>query len=166
MTEPSEDPDFTPPRKDRLLRERVHDTYKIRGKLREPTSCPECGAVYHEGRWRWESAPAEAHQQICPACQRVRDRYPGGSMSATGPFVTAHREEVVRIARNQEKRAKSEHPLERIIDVENHEDSLLITTTNAHLARAIGEALHHAHHGELDFHYVEETDFLAVKWSA
>jgi hypothetical protein len=165
MTEPSEDPDFVPPRKDRLLREHVHDSYKVRGKLPEPTCCPQCGAVYRDGRWGWGSAPSGAHQQTCPACHRVRDKYPGGSLSATGAFVTAHREEVVRIARNQEKRAKSEHPLERIIEVESRDDGVLITTTSAHLARAIGEALRHAHHGKLDFHYVEDTDFLEAKWS-
>lgn len=28
-------------RHDRLIQERVHDTYKLRGKLAEPTVCPQ-----------------------------------------------------------------------------------------------------------------------------
>ena len=44
---------FRPVRRDKLIQERVHDTYKIWGKLPEPTECPDCGAVWHKGRWQW-----------------------------------------------------------------------------------------------------------------
>jgi hypothetical protein len=30
-----------------------HDPYKARHKLPEPAACPECGAVFHEGRGQW-----------------------------------------------------------------------------------------------------------------
>lgn len=43
---------FRPVRRDKLLQERVHDTYRTWGKLREPTLCPDCGAVYHKGHWQ------------------------------------------------------------------------------------------------------------------
>ena len=165
MTHPLNDRSFSPARKDRLLKERVHDTYKFRLKPPEPTVCPQCGAVYHGGRWQWGSAPATAHAAICPACHRVSDKYAGGSLRVSGAFAMQHRQEVVNIARNEEAHAKAEHPLERIIAVEEGADQLLITTTNPHLARAIGEALHRAYHGEFDFHYVEETDLLRVTWS-
>ena len=46
-------PTRPPERRDRLLREQVHDTYKQRGQLKEPTRCPGCGAVYRKGRWSW-----------------------------------------------------------------------------------------------------------------
>jgi hypothetical protein len=32
-------------RGDRLIRERIHDPYKMRLKLPDPTLCPDCGAV-------------------------------------------------------------------------------------------------------------------------
>ena len=83
----------------------------------------------------------------------------------SGAFAMQHRQEVINIARNEESRAKAEHPLERIIEIEEGDDHVSITTTNPHLARGIGEALHRAYRGELDFHYVEETDLLRVKWS-
>ncbi len=48
-------------RHDGLFKERVHDAYKSKGKPLEPSVCPQCGAVFHEGRWQWLQAPANAH---------------------------------------------------------------------------------------------------------
>ncbi len=152
------------PRRDRLIQEQVHDTYKSRRKLREPTICPRCGAVYHGGRWQWASRPAAATEQTCPACHRIQDKYPAGSVALSGPFLQAHREEILNVARNAEARAKTTHPLKRIIDIEAEGEGVLITTTDPHLARAIGEALHHAYAGELDFHYADESNILRVQW--
>ena len=53
------------PRRDRLIRERIHDPYKTRLKLPEPTVCPQCGAVYHDGRWDWATRPEPAHEEVC-----------------------------------------------------------------------------------------------------
>jgi hypothetical protein len=165
MTRSLEDSQPRPPRQDRLLQERVHDTYRVRHKLPEPTACPGCGAVYHQGRWQWAPSPLAAFEQMCPACRRIRDRYPGGAVSVSGSFAIGRREELIQIARNEEARAKAEHPLERIIDVGSRDQTILITTTNSHLARSIGAALHRAYEGELDIQYVEGTDFVRVKWS-
>ena len=49
---------FEPIRHDRLIQEYRHDAYKSKHKLPEPTVCPVCGAVYHDGRWQWMSKPA------------------------------------------------------------------------------------------------------------
>ena len=35
-------------RGERMIRERVHDPYKTRLKLPDPTVCPRCGAVFHK----------------------------------------------------------------------------------------------------------------------
>jgi hypothetical protein len=71
---------------------------------------------------------------------------------------------MLNVVRHQEARAKAEHPLERIMGIEDQESGILITTTDIHLARRIGEALHHAYHGELDFRYAEEGSILRVRW--
>ena len=66
----------------RNLRERRHDTYKLRGKLPEPTVCPQCSASYHKGHWTWEKPlEGEAHSQLCQACKRINDRYPAGELT-------------------------------------------------------------------------------------
>jgi hypothetical protein len=39
-----------------------------------------------------------------------------------------------------------------------------IATTDVHLARGIGEALHHAYQGDLDYHYEDKEDLVRVHW--
>ena len=151
------------PRKDRSLRERGYDTSK-KGKRPEPTVCPQCSAVLHMGRWTWRPRPLHAQEEMCPACQRIRDQYPAGILTLSGAFLHARKEEMLNLARNEEARAKAEHPLQRIMAIQEQEDRILITTTDTHLARGIGEAVHHAYHGELDFHYTEEGNILRVRW--
>ncbi len=153
------------PRHDGIFQERVHDAYKAKGKLPEPTVCPQCGAVFHEGRWQWRQAPADAHQQTCPACHRLHDHYPAGFVTLQGEFFHAHRDEIMRLVHNEEKRARAEHPLKRIMAVEEKDAATLVTTTDIHLARGIGEALHHAYQGELQYHYNPEENLLRVSWT-
>ena len=85
-------------------------------------------------------------------------------MTIGGSFCKEHREELLHLVKNEEARAKAEHPLERIIMIDEQDDSVLITTTDIHLARGIGEALHHAYKGELEFHYNEQENLLRVVW--
>lgn len=154
------------PRRDRMIRERVHDPYKTRLKLPDPTVCPECGAVYQEARWQWAKiVPPDANEEMCQACHRIRDKYPAGTLTLSGGFVDGHREELLHLARNQESLEKGEHPLHRIMDIEEEPGRIVVTTTDIHLPRRIGEAVHKAFEGDLDFRYEEEAYFLRVNWS-
>jgi hypothetical protein len=158
-------PEVGPGRMDRLIQEREHDTYKVRGKLPDPTACPECGVMYRAGRWTWGAPPVDAARRTCPACQRIQDDYPGGFLTLGGSFPRAHRQEIEGLARNVEEREKGQHPLKRIMAMTEQEEGLLITTTDPSLARNIGDALHHAYRGELDYQYSEEGNVLRVTWT-
>lgn len=155
---------FRPVRRDKLIQERVHDAYKTWGKLPEPTVCPDCGAVHHKGRWQWLPRPDGAHEQPCPACHRIRDRFPAGYVTLAGDFLARHRDEILHLVRNHGQKAQTEHPLERIIAVEERDGGVLVTTTDIHLARSIGEALESAYQGTLEFHYNEGENLLRVHW--
>jgi len=156
---------FHPIRRDRLPLETLMDSYKTKGKLAEPTACPDCGAVFHAGRWQWLEKPKDAHQVSCPACHRMRDKFPAGYVSLAGKFLAAHEAEILQLIRHHETREKAGHPLQRIMDIEKTEHGTLVTTTDIHLARGIGEALHHAYQGELEFHFSPEQNLLRVNWS-
>jgi NMD protein affecting ribosome stability and mRNA decay len=161
----SHPPGFHLVRRDQLLQEAEHDSYKSKGKLSEPTLCPDCGAVYHAGHWQWLDKPKEAHQQYCPACHRIRDHFPAGYVSLVGDFFEAHEQEILQLIRNHEAKEKASHPLQRIMTIENVKHGTVVTTTDIHLARGIGDALHHAYRGELEYHYNKEQNLLRVNWT-
>ena len=151
-------------RRDRRIQGRVGDAYKVGRKYSEPTMCPECSAVFHEGRWTWGTPPNESKKQRCPACQRIRDKAPAGSLEIGGPFFEAHREEILNLARNEETLEKEEHPLNRIMGIEEKGKDLVITTTDVHLPSRIGKALQHSYQGGLAIHFGEEADFFRASW--
>jgi hypothetical protein len=151
-------------RQDQMWQEKEHDAYKAGGKLPEPSVCPQCGAVFHQGRWQWLRVPEGAHSATCPACHRVHDHFPAGFLTLKGDFFQAHHDEIMNLVHNEEKRERSEHPLKRIMAVEARGDEVLVTTTDIHLARGIGEALHHAYRGNLEYHYNPGQNLLRVEW--
>lgn len=156
--------DQQPPRRDRLIREHVHDPYKTRLKLADPTVCPRCGAVYHAGRWHWGERPAGAGEELCQACRRIEDDCPAGVVTIEGSFVAGHPGEIRHLIQHQNQLEKAEHPLHRVMTLEEKDGALIVTTTDIHLPRRIGEALYNAFRGDLDFHYAEEEYFLRVHW--
>jgi uncharacterized protein (DUF2249 family) len=156
-------------RRDRTIQEYQHDSYKQRGKLKEPAACSRCGAVFHKGRWAWGPKPTEAHQITCPACHRIADHYPQGMLTLSGTFFAEHREEVLGLVHNEEAKGKTEHPLGRILSIKQeagkeHTGETVVATTDVHLPRRIGEALHHAYHGEFTFHYDKGEQFIRARW--
>jgi NMD protein affecting ribosome stability and mRNA decay len=165
MTHQSHPPGFKHVRREQLLQEEVHDSYKAKGKLPEPTVCPDCGAVFHAGHWQWLPKPKDAHQTHCPACHRIRDHFPAGYVMLAGEFFVKHEQEVLQQIRHHEAKEKASHPLQRIMDIERTQHGTLVTTTDIHLARGIGDALHHAYQGELEFHYNPEQNLLRVSWA-
>jgi NMD protein affecting ribosome stability and mRNA decay len=148
-----------------VIEEREHDAYRADHKPPEPTVCPQCRATYHAGRWQWSASPAGAHETLCPACRRIRDDFPAGYLTIEGEFFAQHRDELMRLINHRAEHAKAEHPLQRVMAIEERADGVLVTTTDTHLARNFGEALEHAHQGELKFHYEDAQDRLRVHWT-
>lgn len=155
---------FRPVRHDQLYQEDTHDPYRPQTKLPEPSVCGDCGAVYHEGRWRWGPLPEDSEEVLCPACARMRDDRPAGYVVLSGPFFEEHREEVLRLVDHHEEKQKDEHPLQRIMDVIEDDAQTTITTTDIHLAQDIGKAVHKAFQGDLDLQYNADEWLLRAIW--
>lgn len=153
-------------RRDRLVQEKRHDTYREAGKWPEPTMCTRCQAVFMGGRWCWtEEAPIDPNRVVCPACQRISDNIPAGIVDMRGDFYAKNRDEINNLIRNEEKLEKGEHPLERIMAIEDQDDHTLITTTGIHIARRIGEAVSRAYQGNFSFTYGDGEKTIRVFWS-
>jgi len=147
------------------LNEPHEDSYRGTAKLPDPSRCPKCGVVYHKGHWAWGDAPAGSLRIKCPACRRIENDFPAGYVTLKGAFLAEHRQEVLNLVKAREARAKSEHPLQRIIDVKPLPDGVLVTTTDGHLARNIAHALHEAFKGELELAYSKSENLVRATWS-
>ena len=150
----------------RAQRDHILDPYQARQKLQEPTACRQCGAVYHNGRWQWVARPEESREALCSACRRINDKFPAGIVKFYGSFGLQQTEEIVRLARHQEEAEKGEHPLNRIISIEEDAQGVVIHTTDIHLPRRIGVAAKRAFHGSLNEDFDEGGYFLRVNWTA
>jgi NMD protein affecting ribosome stability and mRNA decay len=151
-------------RKDKLIKEKRHDVYEARQKLKDPALCAKCGALYKSGRWTWKEPPATAAKTTCPACRRIADGYPAGFVEVKGPFFQEHREDILHLIHNVEALEKKQHPLERIMSETEKKGQVSLTTTGIHVARAIGDALAKAYKGELSFKYPDAEKTLRVRW--
>lgn len=127
--------------------------------------CPDCGAFYSDGRWTWSQYPTSGTEEPCPACRRIHDRIPAGILTLSGVFVSDHKRDLLDIIHRQEALEKQEHPLNRIMTVNETDDSIIIETTDIHLPPRIGKACHRAFKGELDTHYDQDAYFVRVDWA-
>ncbi|NMT65357.1 BCAM0308 family protein [Marinobacter orientalis] len=154
-------------RGDRLIKEENHDPYMTGSKPKEPAACPECGAVFHKGRWQWpEEQVGEANDVMCPACERIRDDIPAGVLTLSGGFLLAHRKEIMNLIENKVEEEKAQHPMKRMMGVEDGpEGGLIVKFTDRHLPRGTGEAIESAYDGELDIQYVKEAGLVRVYWN-
>lgn len=151
--------------KGHLVTEEVHDPYKARKKPSEPCQCPQCGAVQVEGRWQWAKEKTEGFsKELCPACHRTNDDYPAGEIILSGGFLATHKNEIIALARHTEQAERADHPLQRIIGINETNGKVVITTTDIHLPRRIGHAIFDAYKGHLDTHYDEKGYFVRIVW--
>ena len=154
-------------RRDRLIRERVHDPYRNRNKLPESTLCPACHAVFQQGRWQWlsEGLADPAHTELCPACRRIQEKVPAGFLTLQGDFFRSHAHEIMKIVRNREAQERAQRPLKRILGVERQADgAVVISFTDTHLPRDVGEAIQNACDGELEIQYTRDAGIVRVTW--
>lgn len=151
-------------RKDRLIREKRHDTYMEREKRSDGACCSCCGVVYEGGRWIWNDSSVSGNHTICPACQRISDNYPAGIVTMAGPFLKQHTHEILNMVRNIEDQEKNEHPLERIMDMVKERDTITIRTTGVHLARRMGDALKRSYQGNYALQYEDGDKAVRISW--
>lgn len=147
-----------------FLQEKRHDPYRSREKLRA-ARCPDCGATYRNGRWQWPRASSVGlRSERCPACCRIADHYPAGELVIGGKFGTAHRDELLAHVRNVEGEERGEHPLHRIMNIEERGKDIIVTTTDLHLPHRLGHTLKNAWGGNLKTHYDLDGYFTRVLW--
>lgn len=155
---------YKPVRHEDRMADVPEDSYRPEAKLHGHVACPKCGATYDKGRWSWAKARPNALRRKCPACRRVEDGFPAGYITLAGPFLQAHRDEILAVVRARETHERAEHPMQRIIAVESAAPNVRVTTTDPHLARTIVHALHEAFKGEVDIRYSKDEALVRATW--
>jgi hypothetical protein len=141
------------------------DPYRLKEKPSEPAVCDGCGVIHQHGRWQWGETVSGAHRLTCPACRRIKDDVPAGVVSLSGKFLLQHHDEIMHIIKAQEQAENTEHPMNRIMDIEAEKaDTITVRTTDVHLPRRIGESIERACHGTLAEHFDEDGYFVRVNW--
>ena len=145
--------------------QRIHE--ERAGKLPDLADCPDCGACFREGRWTWRKAPVGSAQHVCPACLRIATQDPAGEVHVEGGFVAEHRSEIEGLLRNIEERERNEHPLKRIMAIEDEPSGFVVTVTDAKLAQTFGRALEKAYAGRLEHSPTsrEQPQYARVRWA-
>ena len=137
------------------------------GKLAKIPGCPECGASYRQGRWTWVRAPRGSSPRVCPACERIRARYPAGVLRVGGAFAASHRDELIALVRHVEERERAEHPLKRVMSIQRTKDGFVAETTDGKLVQTLGRALRKAYTGRLVHPptTADKENLVRVRWT-
>lgn len=128
-------------------------------------ACGECGLVQGLGGWSYRKAriPRPTKVGLCPACTRVRDRYPAGTLTIPAARVDDC-EELVRTILNMESTERLEHPLERVMEIRDVKGALVVTTTGVHLARSIAHKLGQRFREKARIRYADREELVRVDW--
>lgn len=144
------------------------DCYLPRRSPKEIIQCTGCGAFYFRRRWTLSlpgefSNPVQTHPIYCPACTKTRERFPGGELHLVG-VEAANRNEIARILRNEEERARQKNPLERIMRLQVTNGDWRVETTTEKLAQRLGRSIRKARGGKLQYKWGHNNKFARVVW--
>lgn len=150
----------------------LHDTYFNRTQPKDYSYCKKCDAIFHHKHWYFDKKELKNLQSnskhggvVCPACQKIQDRFASGIVTLKGPFLKNHQEEILNLIRNEEERARGLNPLERIIEISPLNGSLEVTTTHEKLAQRIGKSLFRAFNGKVAYQWSRGEKMARVSWS-
>ncbi|HSK30676.1 MAG TPA: BCAM0308 family protein [Candidatus Limnocylindria bacterium] len=144
------------------------DTYLPKRAPKETIRCAGCGAFYHRRYWTL-TAPTgfreAAHSRpiYCPACAKTKDRRASGEVHLV-EVAAVERGDVLRILRNEERRAREKNPLERIMQMEAFGNGWKLHTTTEKLAQRLGRAVKKARGGKVVYKWSHNNKFVQVIW--
>ncbi len=155
--------------------DRETDPYIPRKSASAVGICPKCRAIYRNKRWvidekefaalTRKGAGTGIAWRRCPACRKIADGFPAGVVTLSGGYLRDHREDILNLVRNEEKRAMGINPLERIIRLEDKGEGLEIATTDEKLAQRIGREVRKACQGTVEYKWSEDSKLLRVNWA-
>jgi hypothetical protein len=137
-------------------------------RLREPTVCARCGAVFLRKTWRHTHALNDeqlerAEWGFCPACLQVAQQEGQGRLLIKGAAVAQSREAIEQRIQNVAKRAGKTQPERRLVSVEAHDGEFEVLTTSQKLAHRLAHELKKVFGGRVAYNWNDDGTLLA-RW--
>jgi NMD protein affecting ribosome stability and mRNA decay len=147
---------------------RAQPAEKRHGRMKEPSACESCGAVFRNRAWRkrgrvTQALLDEASWVVCPACEQVRAETYLGRVLALGRVAVAEEEAIRRRVGGVERRQAVTQPQRRVVSIERTPDGLEILTTSPKLAHRITKELAKAWGGRATYAWSDDGSLL-TRW--
>ena len=156
-------------RKNKLIKEKIHDPYYEGRKYPDGVVCPDCHAIYQGGHWLCHgdeaNKTATGNQYLCPSCRRIRDNYPAGVLFLNGEYLDRRKDEILNLVNRVVEQEAEKSPLKKVLNREEKRGAIVIHFTDDHMTRHLGEAIHRAHKGDLKIKYGDQSRFVRVYWT-
>ena len=144
---------------------RNSDVYLPKRGMPEGALCKGCGLVYRNKRWQMEATrSATSSEVLCPACQRMEDHNPAGIVTLSGPYLAAHKMEILNTIRHEEARSRAKNPIGRIMEIREEPGQITVTTTEDKLAQKLGREVYKSQRGELHYQWSHDQNLVRVEW--
>jgi len=148
-----------------------HDPYAMLKAPKGPAICRKCLAIYADKRWHFDEVQAakmaaspRTQKLVCPACQKIKDDYPEGTVTLKWSHLQDYEAELRGLIANVEKRAVSVNPLDRVMKIVKRKKDLEVQTTNDRLAQRLGRALVRSYKGKAAYMWAHRDMMLRVTW--
>jgi hypothetical protein len=134
--------------------------------------CPKCGAIWDGERWvpepdetlRREFGRKQHCTELCPGDLRIEKKQVEGVVTLKGRFLASHREEINNLIGRVAREARKRNVAARILETVEEDDSLVLETTDEHLAEKMGKEVEKAFKGALEIKWQKKDTFARVTW--
>lgn len=134
--------------------------------------CPRCGAIWDGERWvpepdaelRKALAGGRGKKELCPGDLRIEKKQVEGVVTLRGAFLESHFEEIDNLVNRVARSARRRNVAARILNSSRADGSLVIETTDEHLAEKMGKEVEKAFKGNLEIKWQKKDTFARVTW--
>ncbi len=138
-------------------------------KLKDPTVCDRCGAVFSGQTWRRNHRVThfglmQTDWATCPTCEQARNPIAYGRILFKGTYVREHEEAFRQRIGNVAARAEYTQPQRRVISATWEGDDFEVLTTSQKLAHRIVTEIKKAFGGTTAYGWSGKNGSLFATW--
>jgi hypothetical protein len=95
----------------------------------------------------------------------MHDHNPAGVVTLSGEYLQRNVDAIMHDIRQIEAKFRQKNPLGRIMEIDNADGCLTVSTTEDRLAEKMGRELYKAHKGDLHYQWAHDQELVRVSWS-